>query len=150
MPQTPEERHVKTLVRKQLDPVLELLEGMPAAAIPASGPIHVHTSSEGFELTLTIVAVPRRGCAAAKPGESCKAEASPAPKPSTERLCQVHKKLLSKADPVTPKTAKRLIAEAGYKDNTYARDAITYLCRLRLLIRTPDGYLLAPSSPDTR
>lgn len=59
------------------------------------------------------------------------------------KLGRIHRKLLEKASPTDPLPAKRLISLAGYKDNSYSWDAITYLARQRLLLRTPDGYLRA-------
>lgn len=60
------------------------------------------------------------------------------------RLSRVHKKLLQKASLTDPVPAKQLIRLTGYSDNSYVRAALTYLARARLLLRTPDGYLLAP------
>lgn len=58
--------------------------------------------------------------------------------PSGAGLRRVHRKLLEKAT-AEPVPTKKLVHLAGYKENTYARDAVTYLCRLGLLVRTPDG-----------
>ena len=60
------------------------------------------------------------------------------------KLTRIHHKLLEKAT-LEPVSAKKLIKLAGYKYNTYARDAITDLCRHGLLVRLPDG-LRRPAS----
>ena len=53
-------------------------------------------------------------------------------------LRRIHRKLLEKAG-ADPIPVKKLIALAGYEPNTYGREAVTYLCRLGYLERTPDG-----------
>jgi hypothetical protein len=54
------------------------------------------------------------------------------------RLRRIHRQLLAKATS-EPVPSKRLIASCGYEYNSYSIEAVTTLCRARLLIRTPDG-----------
>jgi hypothetical protein len=55
---------------------------------------------------------------------------------------RIHRKILATAT-AEPVPAKVLLRQAGYDPNTYGREAVTYLTRFGLLIRTPDGVRLA-------
>lgn len=61
----------------------------------------------------------------------------------TPKLGRIHRKILEKTSPTEAMPAKKLLSLAGYKDNSYGWEAITFLARARLIVRTPDGYLRA-------
>jgi hypothetical protein len=70
----------------------------------------------------------------------------PSAPPSGNGLKRVHMQLLAKATQA-PIPTKQLIRAAGYDPNSYARDAVTYLCRNGYLERTPDGVRLPARRP---
>lgn len=56
-------------------------------------------------------------------------------------LTQMEQDLLAVAT-ATPQAAKTLARRAGKTMGSHVSTALTSLCRLRLLVRTPDGYCL--------
>ena len=142
------ERLLRTLVRKQLEQVLDLLDSLDCAKQMDPGALlSVPTSNDSFQLDLRISRQAHQGVLPFdQTGEQQnppKRSGVPAGPNGTPRLRRVHQMILSKASATEPRTAKELIRAAGYSDNSYAWEAITFLARAKLLLRTPDGYLLA-------
>lgn len=126
-------RHlISALARNDLDHLLAELDNLDEEGYE---PITISRANERTTLTLTIK---HNDSVGAKPivAKIEAAQASPALK-----LGRIHRKILEKASPTEAIPAKRLIALAGYKDNSYSWEAITHLSRARLILRTPDGYL---------
>jgi hypothetical protein len=144
-PRQPNERLLRTLIRKHLDLMLDLLEALDfATGLEPGVAIEVANANQTFHLQLLITRLNQehplrfgsRDPAAPPAPTSPHGNASPA-------LKRIHRMLLAQASLTEPAPAKALISRAGYKDNSYSWDAITYLARQRLLVRTPDGYVRA-------
>lgn len=146
-PDRPDDRLTRTLTRKQLDQILDLLDTLDSALRLLPGQtLDATNANHAFRLDLRITRLGIQGVLPFEPAaQPARNGRPPGPRPplGQPNLKRIHRKILEKASATEPIPAKVLIARAGYKENSYSWGAITYLARHRLLQRTPDGYLLA-------
>lgn len=138
----PEDQLLRALALAQLDHLLGNLDEFAGDAL-TSARIHLTRANEHWSLNLHIsrnATVPAPILGPPSPGA-----APPNGRALSRKHRRVHRKILEKATP-QPTPAKVLIKLAGYKLNTYARDAITDLVRDGYLIRLPEGLVLPRAS----
>lgn len=140
----PSERLLRTLLRKQLEQILDLLDSLDVAQSLVPGDVLDTTNANrAFQLDLRVTRLGIQGTLPfVPPAEPPRVP----PVAGPVKLGRIHRKILEKASPTDPRPAKKLIHDAGYEENSYSWAAITYLSRHRLLMRTPDGYLRLQAS----
>ncbi len=129
------DRQVRDIARNHLaDFIVHIIDAVGAPGFPT---VRVTRTEDGVTASIEV----RRDASTSIPviGEiPMQAIAIPADAP---KLGRIHRKILEHTSPIEPLPAKKLLSLAGYKDNSYGWQAITFLARARLIIRTPDGYL---------
>lgn len=145
----PNERLLKTLSRKQTDPLLDQLDSTPEAlAMPPGSSFGLTNANDNFHVAVRVTRLPHQGILPFEPKPAeCSSPPTPLPQPLSpkgrgetrpRKLEPVHRQLLAVAPAFeSPYSVKKLIRDAKYKVNSWSREKVTDLVAWGDLVRHP-------------